>query len=128
MLYEVLYELGYKRSSNVASGRSGTYFPFLVIKDDEEKEIMEYPLSISDAEYDESDLDSNIISDKWYEVLEKNSKNRTPTVLLVHPTPKRGKIEMVREFLEKIKKEGYWIVDFKTFSDFWEKQGVIGNR
>jgi len=126
----VLYALGYRRSSILPSGFAGVGFPFVSFTFENpvvtEYSVMEYPLSLSDAGLDETTVASTVAA--WEAVLEANAANGVPTVLLVHPSNRPGRLDAFRQFIESVNDGTYWITDLQSFADFWEGQGVLRIR
>ena len=87
---------------------------------------MEYPLAVSDAGLDETTIAETVTA--WQTVLAANAANGVPTVLLVHPSNRPGRLDAYRQFIESVNDGTYWITDLQSFADFWEGQGVLRPR
>jgi len=125
-----LARLGYRRDSTVPAGYTGAVFPFVHFEyqspEITEYAVMEYPLSISDNKLDSLNVQETVAS--WREVLAANAANGMPTVFLLHPSARSGRLEALQQFITSVNDGTYWITDLKSFADFWEGQGVVRRR
>jgi hypothetical protein len=125
-----LARLGYRRDTSTPAGYTGAFLPFVQFEYQSpeiiEYPVMEYPISISDNKLGETNVQETV--EHWREVLAANAANGMPTVLLVHPSDRSGRLEALEQFIRSVNDGSYWITDLESFADFWEGQGVLRRR
>jgi hypothetical protein len=124
-----LTETGYQRDTSYAGGLTRGSFPYVLATVNNgivtSYPVMEYPLAISDRDLTTTS-ESQIVSD-WTTVIQANYANNAPTVLLLHPSNDTLKIQALQDLLAAVSGLDLWIGDLKTFSTFWESQGVTSH-
>jgi hypothetical protein len=133
LLLEGLSATGYERDSTYALALTRGSFPFALFDEDSSTgtvtpyHVMEYPLDISGDQV--PILDSTTINNylaEWETVIKFNYDNNTPTILLLHPIDTQIRFQALQQLITDLRNQGLdlWIGDLKTFSQFWESQGV----
>lgn len=123
--YADLEVAGYTHSSARLTADTRTNFPYRAVwtraGQTQTSAVVEYPLAISDAGLRADNVDQKVAS--WLQVLDRNLLSGAPTVLLVHPTTRPGKVAALSQLLSQVATRDVWVGDLSTYAAFYEGQG-----
>gem|GEM_PF-3138437 len=126
-LGSLLAASGYTFTSNMAAGRVGGSFPYLMLADyffsGEEVPVLEFPLAISDSKI--STRPPEDTTRIWLEVTQKNKANNAPTVILVHTTKPDLKFPPYSAYLDAITTDpDLWVGSISDYYQWYREQGI----
>jgi hypothetical protein len=115
----VLDTLGFRYDSSNSANDVLTNFPYLLTYDrafgGAKSSVYEIPLTIRDRMLSAANYESRVTS--WLSVIEKNTANFAPTVILIHPHMEGG-LAAEKSLLQQLP-PGVGIRTIDGFGDFW---------